>query len=234
MTERIVDRAALPSTSPRAPLTKGEHGVLAKGRLPADSLLSFRPSEAVSRARGEISERQRRTRGYRPRYAVRFLDCARNDREGESTDCVFPLLSSAFSPLLSFRPKHSFLPNTRAKPWLLRERGAATKRSCKARLRGLLRAQCAETSAWSNLGASATDKRQSTAQKKRALTYYVKARYRCSTLLRQKNCPLCSLTGRVPRGIDPTVQHGCRQRIPVQRTGENFQPTVLPLCRRGI
>ena len=89
MTERIVDRAALPSTSPRAPLTKGEHGVLAKGRLPADSLLSF-------------------------------------------------------------RPKHSFLLSARAKPWLLRERGAATKRSCKARLRGLLRAQFAATSAWRN------------------------------------------------------------------------------------
>ena len=99
MTERIVDRAALPSTSPRAPLAKGEHGVLAKGRLPADSLLSF-------------------------------------------------------------RPKRSFLPSTRAKPWLLRERGAATKRSCKARLRGLIRAQFAATSAWRNLGASATDKRR--------------------------------------------------------------------------
>ena len=33
------------------------------------------------------------------------------------------------------------------------ERGAATKRSCKARLRGLLRAQFAATSAWRNLGA---------------------------------------------------------------------------------
>ena len=71
MTERIVDRAALPSTSPRAPLAKGEHGVLAKGRLPADSLLSFRPSEAVSRARGEISERQRRTKDNRPRKKTR-------------------------------------------------------------------------------------------------------------------------------------------------------------------
>ena len=61
--------------------------------------------------------------------------------------------------LLSFRPERSFLPSTRAKPWLLRERGAATKRSCKARLRGLLRAQFAATSAWRNPGASATDKR---------------------------------------------------------------------------
>ena len=173
MTERIVDRAALPSTSPRAPLAKGEHGVLAKGRLPADSLLSF-------------------------------------------------------------RPKRSFLPSTRAKPWLLRERGAATKRSCKARLRGLIRAQFAATSEAEKSRSVSDGQKTIDRAKKRALTYYVKARYRCSTLLRQKNCPLCSLTGRVPRGIDPTVQHGCRQRIPVQRTGENFQPTVLPLCRRGI
>ena len=95
-----------------------------------------------------------RLRG-RPGNAVRFLDCARNDRAGESTGCIFPLLLSAVSPLLSFRPKRSFLPNTRAKPWLLRERGAATKRSCKARLRGLLRAQFAATSAWRNLARSA-------------------------------------------------------------------------------
>ena len=55
------------------------------------------------------------------------------------------------------------LRSTRAKPWLLRDRGAATKRSCKARLRGLLRAQFAATSAWRNPGASATDKRQRSA-----------------------------------------------------------------------
>ena len=82
---------------------------------------------------------------------------------GESTGCVFPLLLSAVSPLLSFRPKRSFLLSTRAKPWLLRDRGAATKRSCKARLRGLLRAQFAATSAWRNLAAPATDKRQRSA-----------------------------------------------------------------------
>ena len=45
------------------------------------------------------------------------------------------------------------LRSTRAKPWLLRDRGAATKRSCKARLRSLLKAQFAATSAWRNPGA---------------------------------------------------------------------------------
>ena len=50
------------------------------------------------RARGEISERQRRTKGYRPRRIVRFLDCARNDSVGRSTAL----------PLLSFRRARPF------------------------------------------------------------------------------------------------------------------------------
>ena len=49
------------------------------------SFLSFRPSKAESRARGEISERKRRTKGHQPKFTVRFLDCARNDKGNKST-----------------------------------------------------------------------------------------------------------------------------------------------------
>ena len=79
--------------------------VLAKGRHIVDRafpLLSFRP-ERVARS-GEISERQRRTKGCRPHHIVRFLDCARNDM-AMSFDRFFFL--SFLTPLLSFRPSEA-------------------------------------------------------------------------------------------------------------------------------
>ncbi len=123
---------------------------------PFSHLLSFRPSETLSRSAWRNPDTQCPTKGqrsaapysanrryyspivgartalYRPSFAVRFLGCARNDRVGRSTR--MPRLSRnervenrPCSHLLSFRPKRSFLLSTRAKPWLLRERGAATE-----------------------------------------------------------------------------------------------------------
>ena len=55
------------------------------------------------------------------------------------------VMQSDFSTALEMTELFLSTTHPRAKPWLLRERGAATERSCKPRLHGLLKAQFTAT-----------------------------------------------------------------------------------------